>query len=198
MTTRTPAPRLLMWIDAVGGYLVCLEDEIVLGPAGDGVADVPILGDVSRRHAVIRRDGEGYLIEPHRPVRVDGASLERSAPLSDGSRIELGESVQLCFRKPHPLSRTARLDIFSRHKTEPAVDGIVLMADSLIVGPGTQNHVVCRDWRQDLVLFRQGDALCCRSKAAYEVDGIPREGKTEIGYNARVTGEDFAMRIEQV
>ena len=32
----------------------------------EGSPDVPILADLSRRHAVVRRDAEGYVIEPVR------------------------------------------------------------------------------------------------------------------------------------
>ena len=43
-------PRCILWVDAVGGYLVCLGDEIVLGQAIPGTTvDVPILADLSRR-----------------------------------------------------------------------------------------------------------------------------------------------------
>ena len=68
--------RLLMWIDAVGGYLVCLNEEIVIGQAVPGSAiDVPVLGDISRRHAILRRSGESHLIEPLEDVFVDGQAL---------------------------------------------------------------------------------------------------------------------------
>ena len=58
---------------------------------------MPILGDLSSRHARIRRDGEGYLIEAlrrgagRRPAGASDVGL-----LRDGSRIELGEAVRLC------------------------------------------------------------------------------------------------------
>ncbi|MHC4176980.1 MAG: FHA domain-containing protein, partial [Planctomycetota bacterium] len=56
------AERFMLWVDAVGGFWVCLADEITLGqPVRAGLADVPILADISSRHARIRRDGEGYL-----------------------------------------------------------------------------------------------------------------------------------------
>ncbi len=72
-TATAKNDRFLMWVDAVGGFWVCLGDQITLGqPAVEGRADVPILGDLSKRHARIRRDGEGYLIEAFRPVYVDG------------------------------------------------------------------------------------------------------------------------------
>src|SRR5262249_54660246 len=109
--------RLMLWVDAVGSYLVCLNAEVALGqPAAQGAGpDVPILGDLSRRHAVIRREGEAYSIEAIRPVRVEGRAIERIVPLTDGSTIELSDSVRLRFRRPHPLSATALLEFTSRH-----------------------------------------------------------------------------------
>lgn len=52
---RQAGPRFLLWVDGVGGYLVCLADEVVIGQAiPHGGADVPIQGDLSRLHATIR------------------------------------------------------------------------------------------------------------------------------------------------
>ena len=84
----------------------------MLGQPGIGgaAADVPILADLSARHARVRRDGEGYLIEALRDVRVDGRAVPQVAALHDGCRIELGGSVRFWFRRPHALSGTARLD----------------------------------------------------------------------------------------
>ena len=46
--------RFLLWVDGVGGYLVSLANEIVLGQAAPGNrVDIPILADISRRHAKI-------------------------------------------------------------------------------------------------------------------------------------------------
>ena len=57
--------------DAVGGYLVCLGQEIVLGQAVPGAdVDVPIFGNLARRHGVIRRDAEGYIVTPEAEMTV--------------------------------------------------------------------------------------------------------------------------------
>ena len=68
--------RALLWVDAVGGFLVCLDDCVVLGQPspGDSIA-VPILADLSRRHAVIRRDAGAYVLEPLQRTRVDGREI---------------------------------------------------------------------------------------------------------------------------
>jgi hypothetical protein len=137
----------MLWIDAVGGYWVCLADELIIGqPGGGGKIDIPILADISSRHARIRRDGEGYVIDALRDVRVGGRAVAETELLGDGSRIEIGPSVKLQMRRTHPLSLSARLDFLSRHRTHPAADAVLLLADSCVMGPKPHSHVVCRDW----------------------------------------------------
>ena len=48
--------------------------------------------------------------------------------------IRLGSTVELEFRQPSPVSATARLAIVSRHRLPLAVDGVLLMAETCIVG----------------------------------------------------------------
>lgn len=189
----------LLWIDAVGGFWVCLADAVTLGqPVPGGAADVPILGDLSGQHARIRRDGEGYLIEAIRDVRVDGRPVDRVTLLRDGSTIELGPSVRLRFRRPHALSATARLDFLSRHRTQPSADAVLLMADTCILGPKPHSHVVCRDWMDEVVLYRQDDELFCRTRGALEIDGVSRKGRGPITRNSRVVGDRFSLSLEGV
>ena len=199
VTSNQPAPRFLLWIDAVGGFLVCTASRVVLGqPVPGSDVDIPIQADLSRRHAVIRRDGEGYLIEPLREVRVGGRAIRGVTQLVDGSLIELGDSLQLRFRKPHPLSGTARLEFVSHHRTQPAADAVLLMADSCILGPRSTSHVVCRDWADEVVLFGDGERLACRGKEALEIDGLPVGTKGHMTTSSRVCGADFTFSLEQV
>lgn len=189
--------RFLLWIDGVGGYLVCTADEVVLGqPVRDCRVDIPILGDVSRRHARIRRDGEDYLIEPLRGVRLDGRPIERPTALADGVRIDLGDAVRLQFRRPHPLSRTAVLTFLSHHRTQPAADAILLMAESCVLGPAAQSHVCCRDATTDVVLYRQGGELWCRATGTMQIDGAAVSARGKLAPRSQVVGEDFSLSVE--
>lgn len=193
------ADKFLLWVDAVGGFWVCLGDEVTLGqPIRSGTVDVPILGDLSSRHARIRRDGEGYLIEAIRDVRVDGRPVDRVASLHEGSRIRLGEGVKLVFRRPHALSASARLDFASRHRTQPSADAVLLMADSCVMGPKPSSHVVCRDWPKEVVLYRHEDQLYCRTQGPIEVDGVRRNDRSPIRRNSRVVGEKFSFSLEPI
>ena len=120
-----PKGRFLLWVDAVGGYLVCLDHRIVLGRAGpDSHADIPLMGDLSRTHATLSRNGEGYLLEAHHPSFINGKSVTGQALLHDGDVIRLGSTVELEFRQPSPVSATARLSVVSRHRLPLAVDGV--------------------------------------------------------------------------
>lgn len=197
---HTPAgQRFLLWIDGVGGYLVCEGNEIVLGqPVAGCHVDVPILGDLSRQHATIRRSGEGYLISARKETKIDGKPIADLAPLYDGAMIELGEGVRFRFRRPHPLSASARLEFASRHRTQPPVDGVILMAESLVLGPAANSHVVCRDWPRDVVLFHQQGDLCCRSGGAMEIDGAPCHDRGRLTRTSLVRGEDFSLSLEEV
>jgi pSer/pThr/pTyr-binding forkhead associated (FHA) protein len=191
--------RFMLWIDAVGGYWVCLGDEVTIGqPSWQGTADVPILGDLSSRHALIRRDGEEYLIEALREVYVDGSPVDNVGWLRNRSRIQLGRSVQLLFRRPHALSGTARLDFLSRHRTQPAADAVLLMADTCILGPKRHCHVVCPEWTRELVLYRHEGELYCRAAGPFEIDGVACVDRGRIIKNSRIQGEGFSVNLEAI
>ncbi|MFV2068139.1 MAG: FHA domain-containing protein [Pirellulales bacterium] len=197
VANAAPGGRFLLWVDAVGGYFVCLGDRVTIGqPAPGSEVDLPLLGDLSRRHAVIQRDREGYVIEPLHTVRIDGRTVTDPTPLRDGDLIELGGSVRLRFRRPHALSGTARLDLVSHHKTHPATDAVLLMADSCIMGPAPHCHVVCRDWSRDVILFRQGDALSARTAGELVIDGREPAANGPVTFGSHVEGDDCSFSLE--
>jgi hypothetical protein len=191
-----PRGRFLLWVDAVGGYLVCLDDEVVLGRAGhDSAADVPLLGDLSRHHATVRRDGDGYILRAHKPTFVNGRPVD-SAPLRDGDVIRLGPTVELEFRQPSPVSSTARLAVVSRHRLPLAVDGVLLMADTCIIGGTPQAHVVAPGLSDPAVLYRQGNALWCRAAGGFEVDGRACAARAPLTLQSSVLGDGFSFSLE--
>ena len=188
--------RFLLWVDAVGGFLVALGDEIVLGRAGpESAADVPLLGDISRRHAVLLRSGDGYIIRAFHPTFVNGRPIE-SVPLRDGDVIRLGTNVELEFRLPSPISTTARLTILSRHRLPLAVDGVILMGETCILGGTGQAHVPAPGLDGPVVLFRRGDGLGCKAPGEFEVDGRTYAGRAGLTLQSNVHGEGFSFSLE--
>jgi hypothetical protein len=191
--------KFMLWIDSVGGFLVCLNDGITIGqPGTEYDNDVPILGDLSPRHARIRRDCEGYLIEALRETRVEGRPVRPAITLNDGNRIELGSSVVLTFRRPHALSGSARLDYASRHRTQPSADAVLLMADSCILGPKRQNHICCRNWQKDVILYRHGEELFCSASGQIKIDGILYKDRGPLTRDSRISGEGFSFKLESM
>jgi tetratricopeptide (TPR) repeat protein len=192
--------RFMLWIDAVGGYLVCLGDEIVIGQAAPSTkVDVPIQADISRKHAKIVRHKEGYVLEPlGGKVVIDGKLTTGPVLLADGAEIGLGEAVKLVFRKPHVLSSSARLEITSGHRSLPYADAVILMAESCVLGPKWQNHVVCREWAGDVVLYRSEDKIMCRAMESIEIDGQLHDGRGSVRPGSHVIGSDFSLSLEAV
>lgn len=193
--------RFLLWVDGVGGYLVCLGDSIVLGqatPDNINTIEVPFLADLSRHHARVSRRGDGYVVEPLQTTRLNGQVIQDVTLLRDRDEIELAPSVRLRFRQPHALSASARFDYVSRHRTQPTSDGLLMMAESCVLGPNWQNHVFCRNWEKDVVLFQRDDALFCRAMDAIEIDGHLYDGRGQVSLNSRVVGDDFSISLEEL
>jgi len=196
---QPPGQRFVLWVDGVGGYLVCQGDVVSIGqPVQGSYVDIPILGDVSRLHATIRRDGESYLIEPIRPTRVGGRAITEPTSLVDGNEIELGQGVKLKFTMPNPLSRTAKLTFTSRHRTSPTTDGVLLMAESCVLGPTAGAHVVCPDMTGEIVLFPAGDTLQCRAGGEFTVDGAPAVDRAKITRSSQIVGADYSLSLEPI
>ena len=120
------------------------------------------------------------------------------ALLQSGDRITLGGSCQIKFRQPVPVSASARLDIVSGHRLPLTVDGVILMADTLVLGPGLQVHVAMPDLGQPIVLYRQKEGLGVRYAGEFYVDGQLCRERGTLRPNSTVTAEDFAFAIEPV
>jgi hypothetical protein len=186
-------------VDGIGGFLVIHGEEIVIGqPAGQTNLDLPIQADISRRHAVIRRDGGAYVLDAVQETHLDGRRIDGPVVLADNNLIVLGENVKLRFKKPHALSATARLELESNHKTQPRADGVILMADTLVLGPKSHSHIRCREWANDVILFRRGEGLLCRTTGTLEIDGEAFQQHGPIAVGSQVEGEDFSLSLEAV
>jgi tetratricopeptide (TPR) repeat protein len=193
-----PPQRFLLWIDGVGGYLVCLGNRVTLGQAtGDATVDVPLFADVSRHHATLTRDAEGYLLEAIRPLSVNNKPAER-ALLRPGDRITLANACQLRFVQPSPVSTSARLDLISKHRLPLAVDAVLLMADSLLLGPGAQVHVTMPDLKKPLVIYRHKDRLGVRYPGSLTIDGQRCTERGLLGPSSTVAADEFVFAIEPV
>lgn len=188
----------ILWIDGVGGYLVCVDDVNTIGQAIENAqVSIPIAGDLRRRHARIETShGQHLLQDIGGGVKVDGEDLTGTVELKSDQTIELDGGLRLRYTQSHPLSKSARLDFLSRHRTHPWSDAVLLAGQSIVLGPNRDNQVFCPFWKSDLILFRRKSKWFCRSKTPFEIDGVKVEKEGEIQFNSRIEGIDFSMTLE--
>lgn len=180
--------QCLLWIDGVGCWMLHLKDRITIGgpgssSRGDRSAQLQLLADLSRSHASLARSGESYLLAADGPASVARKPITRPTVLRDGDVVGLGSAVNLRFRQPSALSLTARLEFVSDHRPERRIDGVLLMDQTCLLGPGADCHVVCPEWMQRIIIFRRDGRLWCKR------GGSPATGQDEDLYmnGCRVT-----------
>ena len=203
--SATQGAMCTIWIDGVGCFWLSQKDRVTIGGPGAPTAklsdsretaDLAILSDLKLRHATIVRNTEGYLLEAHGTARIGGREVLDRTALCDGATIELGRSVRLKFRQPSALSLSARLEFMSDHRPTQSVDGVVLLADTCLLGSSDENHIVCHDWLGQILLVRQGTELWCRSRQALTVNGHRLGSGRRMQSGDVVSGEESRFRIE--
>src|SRR5437764_9575910 len=188
--------QLLLWIDGVGGYLVCFKPRLTLGQAGPEAApDLAILADISRHHATLQRDTEGYFLEAVRKTALNGQPAEK-AFLRSGDRLTLGTTCQLLFTQPVPISASARLDLLSGQRWQHPVHAALLMAETLVFGPGPQVHVTVDELKKPVVLFRTPAGLAVRYGGNVVVNGQPHKERSAVAAGEKVVGDALSFAVE--
>ncbi len=191
--------RFLLWVDGVGGYLVCLSNRVTFGQAtADGPVDVPLFADVSRLHAELSRDGEGYVVESGKGVLVNGKGTTRSV-LAPGDRVTLGATCQFLFHKPVSVSSTARLELTSGHRLPIAVDGILLRANEVMLGPAPNTHIVLPGVSAPVLIYRSKEGLGVRVPGCpFRIDDRVCNDRAALPLPAVVTADHFTFAVEPV
>jgi len=55
---------------------------------------------------------------------------------------------------------------------------------------------VCRDWEREVVLYRFGEELYCRSDGRLAIDGVPCCNQGPVRRDSRISGDGFSMSLE--
>jgi len=189
----------LMWVDGVGGFLVCAGQVNTIGQAiPQANISIPVQGDLRRRHVRIETVAGQHLIHPLGPVAIDGVEITNPVEIKHEQVISLDQGVKLKYSQPHPLSKSARLDFVSRHRTSPWSDAVLVASQSIILGPNRDNHVFCPTWQSDLILFERNRQWYCRGKEAFEIDGTKFEKEGAISFDSQIVGEDYSLKLEPI
>ena len=192
--------RFALWVDGVGGYLVCLAPRVTVGQAiGDAPVDVPIFAELAKLHAEFARDEDGaYVLESAREARVNGERVRRAA-LSCGDRVTLGASCQFVFRQPVAISTTARLDVASGHRLPWAVDGIILMGQTLqLGGPGGGHLPPSEGDGPGVVLYRTPTGLAIKCPGKFRVGNEPQLERADVPLPTVVVAAGLTFALDPV
>ncbi len=195
----TEAPkRFLFWVDGVGAFLLFTGNRVTVGgPTRESeAADLVLLANLSRRHATFIRSNDGYVLEAHAACKVADRPVEKCTHLNSNYRLELASGVRLQFRIPSVLSATAVIDFLSDHRPNRSIDGVILMDEACLLGPGRENHIVCPGWNEAVLLYRRPDGFWCKSQSPIMMDGRCFDRGGPVAPGAYVSGSEFGFRLE--
>lgn len=191
--------RVILWIDGVGGFLICLAARVAIGQAAatDGLVDIPIFADISRLHGYISRDDEGYWYEALKPTTLRGQPVTRTV-LRDNDILTLGAHCQIQFHQPIAISTTARLSLPAGHRLPMGLDGVLLMAETLLLAEGADAHIQVPGLSRPVALLRKRDELYVQSAMEFTVDDEPHRGRCSLMLDSTVSGADWRFTLEPI
>ncbi len=157
--------RLLMLVDGSGSYLLIRNPRASVGRAAtDQPADIPIVSDLSARHAEFARVDDDYFIFARREVSIDGRAV-RHKLLQHDDKLVLGTRARLTFKLPSRKSTSAILDLSGSCKLPNDVKRVVLFDRFATLGRRSNAHVVVPSASEDVLLYERGGKLWVRHKA---------------------------------
>lgn len=191
-----------LWIDGVGGYLLCSGDEVVLGNRSQTeqskLGKIPIQAAIRSEHCSILFESESYWLEAFAACEVNQSQVTERVRVPDDAVLTL-EDVQLRVRIPSPLSKTAILQIESGHRMEGGMDGAILFRSTCLLGDRSQNHVVCRGWQDQVIIIqRQGQLFCKSQNGVIKRNGKEAGSMVPVNDGDFLEGEDWSMTFEAV
>ncbi len=198
---KAPGParldRFMLHVDGVGSYLVLRSDQVTLGPGGSSRGhDVPLLADSSVGSVSIERVEDDYFVTSPSPVMVNNAPVTRHL-LAEGDRIALSDRCRVRFSRPNAASTSAVLSVSGTRLPGSDARRVLLMGDSLVVGPGVNAHIRADALDKAAVLYCQAGRLFCRGSNEVTVDGRPLDRNAGLAVGAKVAIGPVSMVIKE-
>jgi|GEM_PF-5768876 len=209
--------RLLLWIDGIGHWLICLEPEIWVGryvPLS-GI-QVPLLADIGRRHLRLVRNESGEdFVRAHWPASLVTGELQRvddddvqvnrvklsahpqsMTALEPHTTLELGERVLLDYRRPEP-GRPAIIRSVSGHRTVPAANAVVWITRTLTIGGGAENDIQCPNRNSRLKIeFGEDGVFVTGAESVSAPFAATADSPASNRAGIRVSSSDISLVLE--
>jgi hypothetical protein len=84
----------------------------------------------------------------------------------------------------------------SGHRLPTSVEGVILMAETLVLSAEHQAHVSIAELKHPIVLFRNRDGLGMRHQGEMRVNGQASTGRIALPAQATIHGADIGFAIE--
>ena len=159
-----PASRWRLWVDGSGGYLLLTGNRWTLGGVSDhSVADVRVRADWPRLAGKVEREGGDYF---WCDMYTKGCIPKDRSLVTHGQVLPIAGSASVKLSQPSPLTATAVLDLSPPHRFDEHVDRVILVADTLLIGPSAECHIRCDQTKaaeigpgapERLIMTRRGD-----------------------------------------
>jgi hypothetical protein len=178
-----PAARWRLWVDGCGGFLLLTGDRWSVGGYSDqSVADVCVRSDWPREAGTIQRADSDYFWE-------GAGTADRRELITDRQPIPIQGSAVITLLQPSPLSDSAVLAVSPPHRFDQHVDGVILVNETLLVGPTPDCHIRCRESSDRAVITRRGDRWLAKAGLAGDF--------VELCPGQRMTLRTLAMTLEE-
>ena len=177
-----PAQRWRLWIDGCGGFLLLGGKRWSVGGFGQhDLADICIRADLPRCAGWIERQGDDYFWQ--------GAQIgDARMLLASKQSLPIQGSASAHLSCPSPLSCSASLLLSAPHRFDEHVDGVVLVDETLLIGPHRDCHIHSRLIEQKAVITRRDSGWFGRVGITGEFMEIP------LGH--RIQLDNLAMTLE--
>ncbi len=145
-----------LWIDGCGGFRLATGTSWSLGgpsASKDESATIQIQADLPRMAGRILRNDSDYFWMPAKNRGAESSSADSNqAPthqekvwLDVDRPLPLPGSAKLDLSVPSPLSASAVLTLRRPHRFAGHIDAVILVADTVLIGPGKHCHLRCDD-----------------------------------------------------
>jgi hypothetical protein len=106
-------------------------------------------------------------------------AADRRELITSGQPIPIQGSAVIRLLQPSPLCDSAVLTLSPPHRFDEHVDGVVLVNDTLLVGPGPDCHIRCRESSDRAILTRRDNRWLAKAGLAGDFEELcPGQRKT--------------------
>lgn len=186
-SSTSPARRWRLWVDGCGGFLLLPGNRWTVGGVDpESFPDICVRADWPRRAGVIDREGADYFWQSE-PTNAE-TNTKREL-ITSGQILPISGSAQMTLDCPSPLSTSATLSLRGQHRFDGHVDRVVLVNETLLVGPAGHCHIRATEFPDQAVLVHRAGIWQAKLDTQTELYPlIPGE---------RITLQSLAMTLEE-